>query len=146
MWLINETERPISEVDWDPDDSDEEYEAAEQRLIEERISRPDREEPLILVAEQSWNEKIAEQNANATSIGNCLVTLFKNMHMLCSIEIGQWTFNSYDGIEVSRYSLMFYYIGEETNLALVGRLIMRSNGTLRKQSISSRHLHERYHL
>lgn len=93
---------PASSVGYDSD-LDEDYEHAERRFIEERLSR-------IEAAERSWNQKIATQNASANSVANSLVTLFKNMPRLRSIEISQWKFASYDGFEVVRYGTMFSYL------------------------------------
>ncbi|KAJ2975708.1 hypothetical protein NUW58_g8279 [Xylaria curta] len=103
--LENEMHEPVDEVGFNPDDDSEdgsELEAAIERVLEHRRTRPEREADIINAAQAIWTEKIAEQKENEEAVDAALEKLFRVMAALEKIEIKSWVFDGsvlYPGLE-----------------------------------------------
>ncbi|KAI0975356.1 hypothetical protein F4678DRAFT_420081, partial [Xylaria arbuscula] len=95
MQLENEMHEPVDEVEIgdDSDGSTEDWEAAIDRVLEHRRTRPEREAETISTAQAIWDKKIAEQKENEEAIIAALTRLFGVMTRLEKIEIKPWVFD-----------------------------------------------------
>ncbi|TGJ84376.1 hypothetical protein E0Z10_g4386 [Xylaria hypoxylon] len=93
--LENEMHEPVDEVEFGPDDDSDgdDWEAAIERVLEHRRTRPEREANIIDAAQTTWNEKIAEQKLNEEAVAVALTRLFQAMKFLKKIEIRPWEFD-----------------------------------------------------
>ncbi|KAI0422741.1 hypothetical protein F5X98DRAFT_325068 [Xylaria grammica] len=91
MQLETEMHEPVDEVGLGPDGDD--WEAAIERVLEHRRTRPEREAETINAAQTMWNERIAEQKQNEEAILVALARLFRAMAGLERIEVKPWVFD-----------------------------------------------------
>ncbi|KAI0467169.1 hypothetical protein F4859DRAFT_506953 [Xylaria cf. heliscus] len=94
MQLENEMYEPVDEVEFGSDDGlDGDWDAAIERVLEHRRTRPDREAETIDAAKATWNEKMEEQKQNEEVVAAALIKLFQEMAALEKIEIKPWVFD-----------------------------------------------------
>ncbi|KAI1362729.1 hypothetical protein F5Y08DRAFT_311280 [Xylaria arbuscula] len=97
MQLENQMHEPVDEVEVEFDPGDEtdgtDWEAAIERVLQRRRTRPARETKIINAAQVTWNSKIADQKQNEEAIAAALTRLFRVMEPLERIDIRAWEFN-----------------------------------------------------
>ncbi|VUC31058.1 unnamed protein product [Clonostachys rosea] len=119
-YLQEQMEEPVDEADIDysedggeedeeEDESDGEtdedrYEARVQAVIAKRAARPDVERDLIREAEEHWNLKRQEQDANSERIEASLLELISCTN-LKEIELQEWEFNGFGGLDFESYEI-----------------------------------------
>ncbi|KAI0538934.1 hypothetical protein GGR58DRAFT_500719 [Xylaria digitata] len=104
MQLENEMHEPVDEVEFGPDDDSDgdSLEAAIERVLEHRRTRPEREAHIINAAQAVWAEKIIEQKQTEKHVADALARLFRTMTALERVEIKPWVFDGsilYPGLE-----------------------------------------------
>lgn len=107
MQLENEMHEPVDDVEFDPT-GESDWEAAVERVLERRRTRPDREINVINAAQATWNKKIAEQKQSEEAVAVALTRLFRVMTPLERINIKPWEFNGtllFPGLETCMYDL-----------------------------------------
>ncbi|KAI0456293.1 hypothetical protein F5B21DRAFT_502486 [Xylaria acuta] len=94
MQLQNEMYEPVDEVEFgSEDDLDRDWDAAIERVLEHRRTRPLREAETIQVAQDTWKKKRFEQMQNEEAVVIALTRLFRAMAVLEKIEIKPWVFD-----------------------------------------------------
>jgi len=86
---------PVDEYDIDMEDWDEEdFEAAIERVLEQRRTRPDREAEAVEATRLIWRQKAEEQRQEEEKVVAALVKLFGGMTALRSIIVKPWEFSN----------------------------------------------------
>ncbi|KAI1348440.1 hypothetical protein F5Y01DRAFT_212743 [Xylaria sp. FL0043] len=95
MQLENEMHEPVDDVEFGADDGTDEaaWEAAIERVLEHRRTRPEREAEVVSAARATWDKKIAEQKENEEAVATALTRLFSVMAALERVEIRPWVFD-----------------------------------------------------
>ncbi|CAI6086910.1 unnamed protein product [Clonostachys chloroleuca] len=95
--------------DEDEDESESEteehrYEARIQAVIARRAARPEAERDQIQEAEEHWNLKRQEQEANSERVETSLVELISCTN-LKEVEIQEWEFSGFGGLDFESYEI-----------------------------------------
>ncbi|KAI1177331.1 hypothetical protein F4777DRAFT_212798 [Nemania sp. FL0916] len=95
MQVENEMHEPVDEVVFDTGDDTnvDSWEAAIERVLEHRRTRPARETDTITTAQIFWNEKMIEQKLNEEAIFAALTKLFRNMVTVEEVKVRAWSFD-----------------------------------------------------
>ncbi|KAI1075948.1 hypothetical protein F5B20DRAFT_343376 [Whalleya microplaca] len=103
LYLASQAEEPVDPEDIP--DAPEDYEDAVESVIQERLSRPEREAPLIEAGKRTWVENIAKQNANAQKVIDFLARFFEASKRLEKIEINPCEFEGYQGLHFYSFAV-----------------------------------------